>query len=455
VHDKVKQVLQDRCGDYWLATEGGGVVRYRPQDAPPAVRLVEVVADRRYDPDQEVHLPDTQQLVIFGFQGRSWSTPPERLAYVYRLDGYETEWKPVYRPRVEYRDLPRGEYTFQVRAVDRDLNYSEPASVRVRVEPDPRLEGLSQALNGPAVDFVGESRALRWLRAQLEQAAPTELTVLLLGETGKGLAARVVHRLSRRRGPLIPVSCGSLPEGLVESELFGHEKGAFTGAHARQLGKVELAQGGTLFLDEVGDLPLLAQAKLLRLLEEGTFERVGGTQELRSAARIVAATNRDLEGMVTAGSFRQDLYYRLQVVPVRLPPLRERREDIPLLAAYFLERMASHLRKRVVRLSPAALARLCGYDWPGNVRELEHAVKRAVVVCQGEVVAAEDLLGLPDRSEPGAGRLNPEEYERQYLQEVLEQTNWVISGPKGAATRLGMPESSLRFRMRKLGLRRP
>jgi transcriptional regulator with GAF, ATPase, and Fis domain len=289
--------------------------------------------------------------------------------------------------------------------------------------------------------------------------APTELTVLVLGETGtgKGLAARAVHAQSKHRsGPFIQVNCGAIPAGLVESELFGHEKGAFTGAVARKVGKVELAGGGTLFLDEIGDLSPEAQVKLLRLLEERTFERVGGVQTLQAEVRVVAATNRELEQMVRAGHFRDDLYFRLHGFPVRLPPLRLRREDIPALATYFVARMGGHLDKEVSRIAPEVLAALQAYDWPGNVRELEHAMQRAVIVCHGTVIRPEDVL--LDTGRDGAAtkaeRLTPEEYERTYLHEALEQTGWVIKGPRGAAALLGMAESTLRNRMKQLGLRR-
>jgi formate hydrogenlyase transcriptional activator len=245
----------------------------------------------------------------------------------------------------------------------------------------------------------------------------------------------------------------------VESELFGHEKGAFTGAVARQLGKVELAGGGTLFLDEIGDLSLVAQAKLLRLLEERTFERVGGTQTLRAEVRVIAATNRGLAGMVTAGQFRQDLYFRLQGFTVWLPPLRQRIEDIPELALFFAARMATHLDKRIDGFEPAALIRLQDYSWPGNVRELEHAVQRAVIVTAGPRLRAEDLAlqaeePVEEPGEEGFG-LSPEEYERRYLTRVMEWTDWVIRGPRGAAVRLGISPSTLHDRLKKLGIIRP
>jgi transcriptional regulator with GAF, ATPase, and Fis domain len=300
------------------------------------------------------------------------------------------------------------------------------------------------------------------VQAQLVQVAPTDLTVLILGETGtgKGLAARTVHHLSpRQSGPFVQVNCGGIPPGLLESELFGHERGAFTGAVARRLGKVELAQGGTLFLDEIGDLPAEGQAKLLRLLEEQTFERVGGTRTLTARIRVIAATNRDLMAMVAAGQFRQDLYFRLQVFAVWLPPLRQRCEDIAELALFFAARAAAHLHKRVDGIEPAALRLLHDYPWPGNVRELEHAVQRAVIVATGPELRVVDLAlhGGPPGLPPSQPELDlpPAEYERRYLSRVLAQTGWVIKGSSGAAARLGISPSTLHDRLRRLGLIRP
>ncbi len=244
----------------------------------------------------------------------------------------------------------------------------------------------------------------------------------------------------------------------MESELFGHEKGAFTGAVSRQLGKVELAEGGTLFLDEIGDLPMTAQVKLLRLLEERQYERVGGSRTLKEDVRVVAATNRDLKQMVQAGAFREDLYYRLQGFAVRLPPLRDRREDIPVLAAYFVERLASHLDRAPLPLSRESLAALQAYRWPGNVRELEHAVQRALLVCRGEVIGVEGLaleLGPDrDRDRSVSALVSLAEQQRRYIGQVLVQTGGRIKGPGGAAELLGLHESTLRSRMKKLGIER-
>ena len=458
-HDSVHEILQDRNGDIWISTEGG-VTRYRPHHTPPTIRFTEVIADQRYGSVEEIHLPSSQKFVIFEFQGRSLTTRPDGMAYVVRLEGYDPDWKPNYTGRVEYQDLPLGEYVFQVKAVDRDLNYSESVSVRISVVPDPRLEAFAEALSGMSEEFVGESDALRRVEEQLVKAAPTDMTVLISGETGtgKGLAARILHGLSSRKtGPFIQVSCGAIPGGLVESELFGHERGAFTGAVSRKLGKVELAEGGTLFLDEIGDLAPEAQAKVLQFLEERTFERVGGMETLQVDVRVIAATNRDLKQMVEAGQFRKDLYFRLQEFQVALPPLRERLEDIPQLASYFTARMAAHLSKEVTHLTPEALSALQAYAWPGNVRELEHAVKRAVVVCSGSEIRAEDITPeLGKTAEGPPEELVPlEEHERRYIREVLERTEWVMKGPHGAAAVLGLPVSTLRSRMKKLGIQRP
>ena len=458
VADTVQDILQDRDGDFWVATDGG-VTRYRSSAVPPAIRIKEVVADRSYGTPQEVALPSSQPLVQFAFQGRSLTTPPDRMVYVCRLEGYEEEWQTTRRTEVRYPDLPIGEYVFQVKAVDRDLNYSEPATIHLTIEPDPYRQALSQALSGSSAagEFIGSSAALRRVQEELGQVAATDVTVLILGETGtgKGLAARTVHQCSPRKdGPFVQVNCGALPDSLVESELFGHEKGAFTGAHARKLGKVELAREGTLMLDEIGDLPLDAQVKLLRLLEEGTFERVGGERTLSAEVRVVAATNRDLQQMVQDGEFREDLYFRLAVFPVRLPPLRERKEDIPLLAFYFMERMAAHVGKEVRRLDDGAVSALQRYPWPGNVRELEHALQRAVIVCRGSTIGAGEIA-----LEFGAGQqvdeiVPLEEYERRYIRKVLERVDWVVSGSEGAAALLGINASTLRGRMRKLGIQR-
>ncbi|MBI2504872.1 MAG: sigma 54-interacting transcriptional regulator [Candidatus Latescibacteria bacterium] len=456
--NEVTWVMQDCSGYLWFATLKG-VTRYRPMaPAPFPVYIDAVVAEQRYAGRSEVTVPSSARLVAFEFHGISFKTRPGAMIYRYRLEGYEAPWQTTRQGRVEYQDLKPGNYTFQVQAIDRDLVYSEPATVKLTVVPDPHIEGLSEVLRSSGGEFVGTSPALRQVQGQLEEVAHTEVVVLILGETGtgKGLAARAVHAMSpRKAGPFIPVNCGAIPEGLVESELFGHERGAFTGALSRKLGKVELAKGGTLFLDEIGDLALEAQVKLLDVLEEGTFERVGGTELLRADIRVIAATNRDLRQMVEEGRFREDLYFRLQGFAVRMPPLRERQEDIPLLAAYFAGRMGAHLNKGLAPLSAQVLARLETYEWRGNVRELEHVMQRAVIVCRGGMVRVEDIVLEFGEEEGGLAEiLTLAEQERRYLQEVLERTGWVLRGPRGAAALLGVPESTLRSRMKKLGIRR-
>jgi PAS domain S-box-containing protein len=316
-------------------------------------------------------------------------------------------------------------------------------------------------------EIIGGSTALRNVLAKVGQAAPTDSTVLVLGETGTGkeLVARAVHNLSRRKDrPLIKLNCSALPTGLVESELFGHEKGAFTGATERRTGRFELAEGGTIFLDEVGELPPEAQAKLLRVLQEREFERVGGSKTIRVDVRVIAATNRDLTHAVASGKFREDLYYRLNVFPVALPPLRDRTEDIPLLVHYFVARYAAKVGRAINSVPKDAMQRLMDYRWPGNVRELENVVERAVILSPGpELTVAPELLPvLPAAAAPAPIRMDVpsgepaalEDVDRQHILAVLKRTGWRIDGPQGAAKLLNMNPSTLRSRMQKLGIRR-
>jgi PAS domain S-box-containing protein len=307
-------------------------------------------------------------------------------------------------------------------------------------------------------EIVGRSPALLHVLDQVGRVAPTDATVLIAGETGTGkeLIARAIHFNSRRAAmPLIKVNCATLPTGLVESELFGHEKGAFTGAVARRVGRFELADGGTLFLDEIGELPLDTQAKLLRVLQEQEFERVGGTSPRKVDVRIIAATNRDLNKAVRDKTFREDLYYRLNVFPIPLPPLRERTEDIPLLAQYLLDKSAARIGRRMDRIDPGTLHRLREYRWPGNVRELENVIERAAILATGPTLHVEaDVLGQ-SAAEP-ADKLPAalEDVERNHILLVLAQTKWVIDGPRGAATILGLHPNTLRSRLKKLGVSR-
>ncbi len=460
----VLQILEDRDGAFWFGTVQNTVVRYRQQKKSPQIHLIQVVAGQVYENLQEGIVSTIDQDIIFEYKGLSFSTHPRDMLYVYRLKDYDSDWQPATRKtRAYYRNLPPGDYTFQVRAIDRDLNYSETAQARLSVEMDPRISALTSIINstdGVGKEFIGESAALHAFQIQLRQVASTDLSVLFKGETGvgKGLAARVLHALSSKcDGPFMQVNCGALPTALIDSELFGHERGAFTSAVSRRLGKVELAKGGTLFLDEVGDMSLETQARMLRLLEEGTFERVGGSETLSIQARIVAATNRDLEEMVNAGTFREDLYYRINAFPMSLPPLRERKEDIPDLAELFKTRMATHLDKQIEPLAVEVIEVLQAYDWPGNVRELEHTINRAVIVCQDSQIEVADI-GLINSSPP----VSPDseivpmaEFERDYILKALKATNWKIRGTEGAATLLQLPPSTLYGKMRKLGIKRP
>jgi PAS domain S-box-containing protein len=313
-------------------------------------------------------------------------------------------------------------------------------------------------------EIIGGSAAVQNVLAKVGQVASTASTVLILGETGTGkeLVARAVHDASRRKDkPLIKLNCSALPTGLVESELFGHEKGAFTGATEKRTGRFELADGGTIFLDEVGELPPEVQVKLLRVLQEREFERVGGVKTIRVDVRVIAATNRDLAQAVAAGKFRQDLYYRLNVFPVALPPLRERVDDIPLLVHYFVGRYAAKIGRAITRVPPEAMRRLEAYPWPGNVRELENVIERAVILSPGPdlEVPPEAVPAVPPAASVTAesSATDPEalrEVERQHIVAVLKRTGWRVDGPKGAARVLNMHPSTLRSRMQKLGIRR-
>ena len=311
-------------------------------------------------------------------------------------------------------------------------------------------------------EILGDSSALRGTLDRVGAVAPTDATVIILGETGTGkeLIARAVHASSRRKDrPLIKVNSAALPAGLLESELFGHEKGAFTGALSRKRGRFELADGGTLFLDEVGEIPLEAQVKLLRVLQEGEFERVGSGETIRVDVRVITATNRDLLSAVDEGSFRADLYYRLQVFPIEVPPLRDRLDDIPLLARYLAERAAAKMGKHVTGISERSLARLESYSWPGNIRELENVVERALIVSRSPTLEIEDEVlrmgNLSDSTRAADTDRTLAEVERSHIEEILRETGGVIGGPAGAGMILGLNPSTLRSRIRKLGVRPP
>ena len=371
------------------------------------------------------------------------------------------------------RPAPDGSYTrtMFIDVTDRVLMEREKA--RLEAQNTYLIEEIKETHNFE--EIVGQSRALADVIEKVKLVARTDSSVLILGETGTGkeLVARAVHSNSERRNrPLVKVNCAALPPGLIESELFGHEKGAFTGATDRRIGRFELAHSGTIFLDEIGDMPPDVQVKLLRVLQEHEFERVGASNLIRVDVRVIAATNRNLLRSASEGTFRQDLYYRLNVFPVQLPPLRERCEDIPPLVHYFVRRFSSKIGRKITRIQRETMERLLSYAWPGNVRELENVLERAVILSRGvELEVGPDVL--PDTTvapqQPSAPRIVPQErsakaqvpspqsidqVERNHIIEVLTRTNWRIEGADGAASLLNLNPSTLRSRMKKLGVQR-
>ena len=305
--------------------------------------------------------------------------------------------------------------------------------------------------------ILGQSDGLKYVLYRAEQVAPANTTVLILGETGTGkeLIAFAIHDMSpRKERALITVNCAALPANLIESELFGREKGAFTGADTRQVGRFEVAHGSTICLDEIGELPLELQAKLLRVIQHNEFERLGSSHTIKVDVRIIATTNRDLEEEVRKGRFRQDLYYRLNVFPITVPPLRQRKEDIPLMVQAFIERYSRKLGKQITSIQKETMKVLQDYPWPGNVRELENIIERAVILCPGPVLQLTDKLEVSSPALSSTVR-TLEETERNQIRKILSETRWHIEGKDGAAAILGLHPSTLRARMHKLGIVRP
>lgn len=343
-------------------------------------------------------------------------------------------------------------------ALDNALAYREITDLKEKLEKENVYLRDEIRTDANFEEIVGESSGLKRVLQQLEIVAPTDSTVLILGETGTGkeLIARAVHQLSSRGDrAFVKINCAAIPTGLLESELFGHEKGAFTGAIAQKVGRFELAHRGTLFLDEIGEVPLELQSKLLRVLQEQEFERLGGTRTIRVDIRLVAATNRDLMEMVESGLFRSDLYYRLHVFPINIPPLRERQEDIPVLVRYFAQRYATRMKKSIETIPAKTMDRLARYHWPGNIRELENLIERAVILSPGP----ELTVPLPELKTANPTQNHSlatlEGVERDHILQVLRETKWVIGGAQGAAARLGMKRTTLISKMKKLGISRP
>jgi formate hydrogenlyase transcriptional activator len=347
----------------------------------------------------------------------------------------------------------------RLHVVSRDGELTEPAresAGRLEVPADAEIRR-----ERTFAEIVGTSAALRRVLHQVAMVAPTDTTVLIHGETGTGkeLIARAIHDLGKRpANTLVNVNCAAIPSGLLESELFGHEMGAFTGAIGQRIGRFELANRGTMFLDEVGEIPLELQPKLLRVLQEREFERLGSSRTLRTDARLIAATNRDLATLVDEHRFRADLYYRLSVFPIRVPALRERPEDIPLLVRHFTRHFAKRMNRTIETIPAETMDALVRYRWPGNIREMQNLVERAVILSSGRVlrVPLEDLRPSPpvDRDDPPRVHGSLADAERAHILAVLKDTGYVLSGPRGAAGRLGMNRSTLQFRMKKLGITR-
>ena len=343
-------------------------------------------------------------------------------------------------------------------AVDNALAYQEISQLRNKLAEEKHyLEEEIRTERG-FEEIIGNSKALTQVLKQVEIVAPTDSTVLIQGETGTGkeLIARAIHRLSSRsQQTFVKLNCAAIPSGLLESELFGHERGAFTGAISQKVGRFELADKGTIFLDEVGDIPLELQSKLLRVLQEQEFERLGSTKTIRVDVRLVAATNRDLKGLVEAKEFRSDLYYRLNVFPITMPALRDRREDIPILVRYFTQRHAVRMHKNIQTIPAETLDVLSRYGWPGNIRELENLVERSVILTQGTTLQVPLGELQLERCSSGASTEILQGTEREHILRILREAKWVIGGPDGAAARLGLKRTTLGSKLKKLGISRP
>jgi DNA-binding NtrC family response regulator/ligand-binding sensor domain-containing protein len=458
----------------WLGTERG-LARYRRIRTRPKVRIIAVTTDRRYTNLKELRPATAGNRITFEYSSVDFKTHPHKRIYRYRLDGYDKDWRgPTRRTRVDYADLPVGEYNFQVQAIDRDLNYSEPVTVQVEVQPDPRdveLVALQTEINrlrwevGRKYNFsniVGRSAAMKRVYTLMEKAIESDLTVLISGETGTGkeLVAKAIHYNSpRRNGPLQELNCGAVPKELIASILFGYRRGAFTGADRDTMGLFESASSGTILLDEIGEMPLDAQVHLLRVLQERKVQRLGETRLREVDVRVITITNHDLARDVRAGHFREDLYYRLKVFPIHVPPLRERLDDIPLLAEHFLHKACRHLNKDLDGFADSVMRMLQSYPWPGNVRELENEIYRAVAlaedgmklqtyhfspqIARGESLVREILSETLSYSEA------LDQFRRRLIEETLRECN---GNRTEAARRLGMHRPNLIRLMKRLGI---
>ena len=401
--------------------------------------------------------PAFRNLLIDHIRGATQGGQPDRQVEAgarltgLRTDGEEFQFEATIS-RVEAREGPL--FLIILRDISDRLR-AEDQIRKLRIETGYLREVVGLNPGG----LIGASPPMRKVFKDIEAVAPTDYTVLILGETGTGkeLVARAVHQASPRSGGvLVTVNCAALPPGLIESEFFGHERGAFTGASSRKLGRFEMADGGTIFLDEISATSLDVQSKLLRVLQEGEFERVGGTRTIQVDARVIAATNKDLHRAVDEGSFGADLFYRLNVFPIRLPPLRARKEDIPLLVKHFAARCGPKVGKEIEKISEEAMESLMGYHWPGNVRELQNVVERALILSEGSELVLGDWLPGPGGVREPATEGTLDEVQRKHILKVLGRTQWRVSGANGAAKILGLKPTTLESRMKKLGIsRRP
>ena len=393
---------------------------------------------------------------------------PQKLEVEYRIrdDSGAVRWlcskgrQPIPREREAERLLGVTLDIHQRKCLEEELRdrLKEVETLKRRLEGEAYYLSKDLARERGFEKIIGASTPLKTVLAAARQVALTDSTALLLGETGtgKGLLANVIHKMSSRKDrPMVTINCAALPHDLIESELFGREKGAFTGAHARQAGRFEVAHQGTLFLDEIGEMPLELQAKLLRVLQDGQFERLGSSRTITVDVRIIAATAQDLRAAVRKGRFREDLFYRLNVFPITIPPLRDRTEDIVLLTHFFVEKFARKMGKKIDSIPKSVLSRFLNYDWPGNVRELEHAVERSVIISSGTVMNLGDQLAPVPEQVGYENALDLATVERRHIIAVMRRTSWKIEGPGGAAAILGLHPSTLRFRLKKMGIQRP
>ncbi|MFZ0243010.1 MAG: sigma 54-interacting transcriptional regulator [Desulfobacterales bacterium] len=428
-----------------------------------------------FGPDEAIHMqrfeaavhPDDLELVRQAIALAIANGEPLSLEYRIRMDNGDEKWiasrgRPYANPTGEAdRLLGVSIDISKFKRMERELKdqLNEIMELKHRLENENLVLRKDLSMEQGLESIVGKSKAFTSVLIAAKQVASTDATVLLIGETGtgKGMIANVIHQMSARKNrPLVTVNCSALPQNLIESELFGREKGAFTGAHASQAGRFEVADGGTIFLDEIGEMPLEMQSKLLRVLQEGEFERLGSAKTVKTNVRVIAATNRDLKQEVRQRRFREDLYYRLNVFPISIPPLRQRTDDIPLLAQFFTQKYARKVGRPIDSIPRAAMNTFLAYDWPGNVRELEHVIERGVIITSGHMLQIAGQLTsdlLTDANHDSLKDLST--VEREHILKVLRETDWRIEGFLGAAAVLKIHPSTLRFRIKKLGIRRP